>query len=107
MPVISDSPGCSLHVLQDVTDNLHRYQLALECKDAGGHIHYELQVTRKGKSGTSRAGQSGIAKIESGHLLLGNVKINTQSADTVIVTGMVKDKDEKILAEAFQEFSAQ
>ncbi|KGD65973.1 hypothetical protein Y5S_00445 [Alcanivorax nanhaiticus] len=107
MPAISDTPHCTLHILQDATDSLHRYQLALECKETGGHIRYELQVTRKGKSGTSQAGQSGTTMIDSDHLLLGNVKINLQAADTVLVTGMVRDADEQIIAEAFQEFSVQ
>lgn len=102
----NQAASCSLEIIRTTVDNLHQYQLHLECPETGETVHYRLEVNKQGKSGTSRNQQSGSVSLDHPQLVVGNLKINESAEDDVIVKGEILNQANQIIAGITRDYSA-
>ncbi len=110
MPAYSnhDAPDhCMIKVVHEPTPPLHRFQLSLRCPVDGKPLYYEIELEKKGGSGTSRTRQAGHTIIDAEDLVVGDMKVNLTASDIVLVNATLRDSEQNIVAETSQSFAAQ
>ncbi|MCG8391888.1 MAG: solute carrier organic anion transporter [Pseudomonadales bacterium] len=96
MSASAQTQPCTLTILRTTDENLHRFQLGVQCSPHKQRYRYYIDVEKSGRSGNTRSSQSGQVLIESGDMVVGDIKINIQAGDTVTVHARLEAHDTDI-----------